>query len=163
MSILVNGSSTKEFDVCRGLRQGDPLSPFLYVIVAEGLTGLVRKSIQVGEFGRFDIKGSCWVNILQFADDTLIVGEGTWKHVWAIKAVLRDFELVSGLGINYHKSKLIGINNSNSFLEAAYFLLSCKVEESNFHFLGIPIGFDPRKESTWNALLVKMKKRLGGW
>ncbi|XP_058747108.1 uncharacterized protein LOC131620105 [Vicia villosa] len=41
MSILVNGSPTDEFKVHRGLRQGDPLSPFLYTIVAEGLAGLV--------------------------------------------------------------------------------------------------------------------------
>ncbi|XP_058775491.1 uncharacterized protein LOC131649751 [Vicia villosa] len=131
-------------------------------MVAEGLSGLVRKSIELGEFGRFPIKGSCWVDILQFADDTLIVGEGLWKHVWAIKTVLRAFELVSGLGINYHKSKLIDINSNSSFLEAASYFLSCKVEESNFYFLGIPIGFNPRKESTWNSLLTKMN-RVGGW
>ncbi|XP_058756952.1 uncharacterized protein LOC131630178 [Vicia villosa] len=47
---------------------------------AEGLSGLVRKSIKVGEFGKLSIKGSCWVENLQFADDTLHVGEGTWKH-----------------------------------------------------------------------------------
>ncbi|XP_058726398.1 uncharacterized protein LOC131597740 [Vicia villosa] len=163
MSVLVNGSPTREFGVSRGLGQGDPLSPFLYVIVAEGLTGLVRKSIEVGDFFRGTINGSCWVDILQFADYTLIVGEGSWKDVWAIKVVLRAFEFVSGLGINYHKSKLIGINTSNNFLEAASFFLSCKVEESNFYFLGIPTGFNPMKESTWNPLLSKMKNRLEGW
>ncbi|XP_058740898.1 uncharacterized protein LOC131613227 [Vicia villosa] len=163
MSVLVNGSPTKVFGVFRGLRQGDPLSSFLYGLVAEGLTGLVRQSIEVGEFGRFDIKGFCWVDILQFTDDTLIVGEGTWKHVWAIKMVLRAFELVSGLGNNYHKSKMIGINNRNSFLKAASFFLSCKVGEINFYFLGIPIDFDPRKKSTWNPPLIKMKNGLGGW
>ncbi|XP_058753252.1 uncharacterized mitochondrial protein AtMg01250-like [Vicia villosa] len=107
MPVLVNGSPSREFEVSRGLRQRDPLSPFLYVLVVEGLTGLARKSIDVGDFGRFSINGSCWVDILQFADDTLIVGEGSWKHVWAIKAVLWALELVSGLGINHHKSKLI--------------------------------------------------------
>ncbi|XP_058759359.1 uncharacterized protein LOC131632631 [Vicia villosa] len=149
--------------VSRGLRQGDPLSPFLFVIVAEGLSGLIRKSIEVGEFQRFTIKGSCCVDVLQFADDTLIIEDGNWKHVWALKAVLRAFELVFGLGINYHKSKLIGINTNRSFLEAASFLLSCKVEDPNFYFLGIPIGFNPRKEATWNPLLSKMKNRLKGW
>ncbi|XP_058739158.1 uncharacterized protein LOC131611048 [Vicia villosa] len=130
---------------------------------AEGLSGLVRKSIEIGEFESFCIKSSCWVDILQFADDTLLMGEGTWKHVKAIKGVLRAFEIVSGLGINYHKRKLIGINTKNSFMEAATLFLSCKVEESNFYFLGIPIGFDPRKESTWKPLVLKLKKRLGSW
>ncbi|XP_058775751.1 uncharacterized protein LOC131650025 [Vicia villosa] len=128
MSVLVNGSPTKEFEVFRGLRQGDPLSPFLYVIAAEGLSGLVRRSMALGEFASFKIRGDCSVDILQFADDTLLVGEGSWKHVWAIKAILRAFEIVSGLGINFHKSKLIGINNNDSFLEAATAFLSCKIE-----------------------------------
>src|SRR3954465_9136575 len=129
MSVLVNGCPTKEFVVNRGLRQGDPLSPFLFVIMAEGLAGLVRKSIEVGDFQSFHINGSCSVDMLQFADDTLIVGESNWNHVWAIRAVLRGFELVSGLEINYHKSNLIGINSNTHFLEAVSHFFSCKLED----------------------------------
>ncbi|XP_058776631.1 uncharacterized protein LOC131650953 [Vicia villosa] len=125
MSVVVNGSPTKEFIIQRALRQGDPLSPFLFVLIAEGLTGLVRKSIEVGEFQSFSIKDSCKVDILQFADDTLIVGDDNWKHVRAIKEVLRAFEIVSGLGI--------------------------------------PIGFNPRKEATWNPLVLNLKNQLEGW
>ncbi|XP_058774260.1 uncharacterized protein LOC131648527 [Vicia villosa] len=161
LSVLFNGSLTKEFTVSRGLRQGDPLSLFFIVLVAEDLSGLVRQPIQVGEFQRFAIKGSCCVDILQFVEDTLIVGDGSWKHVWAIKAVLRDFEIVSRLGINYHKSKLIGINTIVGFLEAVSLLLSCKLEDCNFYFLGIPIGFNPRKEATWNPLLLKNEESVG--
>ncbi|XP_058734049.1 uncharacterized protein LOC131605745 [Vicia villosa] len=163
MSVLVNGSPTKEFKVHKGLRQGDPLSPFLFVLVVEGLSGLVKKSIQLGEFQNYSFNANCKVDILQFADDTLLVGEGSWKHLWAVRAVLRAFEIVSGLGINYNKSKLIGINTNEHFLEAASNFLSCKVEESNFYFLGIPIGFNPRKEATWKPLLLKMRNRLEGW
>ncbi|XP_058776551.1 uncharacterized protein LOC131650861 [Vicia villosa] len=77
--------------------------------------------------------------------------------------ILRAFEIVSGLGINYHKCKLIGINISNSFMEAATNFHSCKMEDNNFLFLGIPIGKDPKKEAMWNPTLDKLKKRLGGW
>lgn len=162
MLVLVNGSPTKEFMVSRGLRQGDPLSPFIFVLVAEYLTGLVKISIEVGEFQKFDIKRASWVDILQFTNDTLLVGDGSCKQVWEIKVVLRSFKVVSGLGINYQKRKLIGINSNAHFLEAASHVISCKVEENNFYFLGILIGFNPRKETTWNPLLVNLKNRLEG-
>lgn len=139
MSVLVNGSPTMEFEVSKGLRQGDPLSPFLFVLVTEGLTGLVKNSSRLGEFRSFKMNENCKVDILQFADDTLLVGDGSWKHVWAIRAVLRAFEMVSGLGINYHKSRLIGINTNPHFNEAVSFFLSCRLEDNSFYFLGIPI------------------------
>jgi hypothetical protein len=50
MSIMVNGSPTDDFKVGRGLRQGDPLSPFLFLIVVEGLAGMMHKSIDIGKF-----------------------------------------------------------------------------------------------------------------
>ncbi|XP_058722194.1 uncharacterized protein LOC131594011 [Vicia villosa] len=83
--------------------------------------------------------------------------------MWAIKVVLKAFELVSGLGINYNKSKLIGINVGRGFLEAASNSLACKVEESNFFFLGILVGFNPRKYETWSPLISKMKNQLVVW
>lgn len=57
MSVLVNGSLTEEFSVRRGLRQGDPLSPYLFTIVAEGLEGLVWQAIDVGMFKQFKVNG----------------------------------------------------------------------------------------------------------
>jgi hypothetical protein len=50
MSIMVNGSPTDDFKVGRGLRQGDPLYPFLFLIVVEGLAGMMHKSIDIGKF-----------------------------------------------------------------------------------------------------------------
>jgi len=50
VSVLVNGSPMEEFKPKRGLRQGDPLAPFLFLIVAEGLTGLMRNARSAGIF-----------------------------------------------------------------------------------------------------------------
>src|SRR4051812_23853126 len=74
---LVNSSPTKDFSVGRGLRQGDPLSPFLFILVAEGLTMLVRKAASNREFVAFSMEDKRKVDILQFADDMLFFGEGS--------------------------------------------------------------------------------------
>ncbi|XP_058746531.1 uncharacterized protein LOC131619458 [Vicia villosa] len=158
MSVLVNGSPTKEFVVERGLRQRDPLFPFLYVIVAEGLKGLVKKAVENGDFKSFDINRVCSIDILQFADDTLLVGDGSWNNICAIKSVLMAFEIVSGLGINHHKRKLIGVNINSNFLDLASHFLSCRLEEKKFTFLGIQIGANPRRIATWRSLVIKLKK-----
>ncbi|XP_058780282.1 uncharacterized mitochondrial protein AtMg01250-like [Vicia villosa] len=101
MSVLVNGSPSKEFAVEIGLRQGDPISPFLFVIVTEALAVLVRKASEIGDFSVFQVKEACSVDLLQFADDALLIGNGGWQHVWSLKTIHRGFELISGLGVNF--------------------------------------------------------------
>ncbi|MCH86516.1 LINE-1 reverse transcriptase like, partial [Trifolium medium] len=96
MSVLVNGSPTEDFVVGKGLRQGDPLSPFLFLIVAEGLTGLMCKAVDNSSFLGYKVSNDISFHTLQFVDDTIIVGEGNWENLWSIKTVLRSFEIVSG-------------------------------------------------------------------
>jgi hypothetical protein len=76
MSVLVNGSPTEDFTVWKGLRQGDPLSPFLFLIVAEGLTGLMCKAVDNKVFNGYKVGNNLLFHTLQFADDTIIMGEG---------------------------------------------------------------------------------------
>jgi hypothetical protein len=163
MSVLVNGSPTADFSVGKGLRQGDPLSPFLFLIVAEGLTGLMSKAVATNRFSGYKVSNNISFHILQFADDTIIVGEGNLNNLWSIKTVLRSFEIVSGLKVNFFKSKLYGINLDESFLGAAACFLHCGVDSIPFRFLGIPVGANPRRKATWSTILEIMRKRLSIW
>jgi exonuclease III len=124
MSILVNGSPTKDFKVGKGLRQGDPLSPFLFLIVAEGLAGMMKRAVALGKFKGYQVSQSIQFQLLQFADDTILMGEASWENIRTIKSLLRGFELVSGLKINFVKSKLYGFNIEPRFLEASSSYLS---------------------------------------
>jgi len=113
VSVLVNGSPTKEFKPRRGLRQGDPLAPFLFIIVAEGLAGLVREASRIGILEGVKVGNkSVEVNLLQFADDTLFFCQPQMQCVLAIKAILRSFEVVSGLKVNFYKSHVGNIRLS---------------------------------------------------
>jgi len=68
--VLVNGSPTKGFKPRRGLRQSDPLAPFLFIIVAKGLAGLVREASRIGILEGVKVRNkSVEVNLLQFAND----------------------------------------------------------------------------------------------
>ncbi|XP_058756019.1 uncharacterized protein LOC131629236 [Vicia villosa] len=135
----------------------------IFHTLSEALKDLVNKAVGLGVYTGLNIRRLCSVDILQFADDTLLIGEGSWNQVWAIKAILRGFEMVSGLGINYHKSKIIGFNVSNNFLDIASNFLSCRREDFMFTFLGIPIGANPRKIPSWKVIVNKIKSRLKDW
>jgi hypothetical protein len=67
------------------------------------------------------------VSHLQYADDTLYIGEASVDNLWALKAILRGFEMASGLKVNFWKSDLIGINVSPTFLEMACTFLNCRL------------------------------------
>ena len=89
ISILVNDNPTNEFIPQRGLRQGDPLAPLLFNIVAEGLTGLMREALDKSLFSSFLVgKNKELVNILQYANDTIFFGEATMQNVKTIKTML---------------------------------------------------------------------------
>jgi len=75
-SVLVNGCPTDEFPLERGLRQGDPLSPFLFLLAAEGFNVLMNAVVGAHLFTGYGVGNGdeVWLTHLQFADDTLIIG-----------------------------------------------------------------------------------------
>ncbi|GAU41584.1 hypothetical protein TSUD_271930 [Trifolium subterraneum] len=164
-SVLVNGCPTDEFRFERGLRQGDPLSPFLFLLAAEGLNVMIKAMVWESIFTPYVIgaRNEVTVSHLQFADDTLLVGVKSWANVRALKAMLLLFESISGLKVNFHESMLFGINISESWLHEAASVMRCKHGRLPFTYLGLPIGGDPRKLCFWHPLVEKIRKRLSGW
>lgn len=163
MSILVNGSPTTEFLASRGLIQGDPLSPYLFTIVAEAFAEMVRKSNSIGGFLRLKMGEEVSYDLLQFADDTILLGEGPWRNLWAIKFTLRGFEMIPGLKVNMRKSNLYGVDLDDSFLQVASQFLLCKFGRFPFKFLGIMVGGNHRRCQFWNPILVAKKAKLSSW
>jgi hypothetical protein len=141
MSVLVNGSPTTQINIKRGLKQGDPLAPLLFLLVAEGLGLLMRRAVDVHRFTPFLVgRDELPVSILQYADNTLCVGEATVDNLWTLKAILRGFEMVSGLKVNFLKSCLLGINVSDDFLVMATNFLNCQRGSIPFKYLGLRLG-----------------------
>jgi len=141
-SVLVNGSPTDEFYLERGLKQGDPLSPFLFLLAAEGFNVLMESLLLHNIFAGYKVGASDpeVVSHLQFVDDTLILGEKSWANIRAMRVVLLLFEALSGLKVNFCKSQLVGVNVFSSWLAEAALVLNCNVGSLPFVYLGLPIG-----------------------
>ncbi|PNX72998.1 cysteine-rich receptor-like protein kinase [Trifolium pratense] len=164
VSVLVNGSATKEFEMGRGLRQGDPLSPFLFIIISEGFNILMKKAVESSRFIGYKFEGGdvCFSH-LQYADDTLIIGRKGWGNIRIMKANLLLLQLMSGLKVNFNKSMLVGINICQCWLEEAASILNCKVGCLPFKYLGLPIDANPRRVSTWKPVIDTVRSRLSKW
>jgi hypothetical protein len=163
-SVLINGSPTKEFPIERGLRQGDPLSPFLFILAMEGLHLLINKELGGGNFcpakiGSKEIK----ISHLFYADDVIFVAEWSKENFLCIQRILNIFSNASGLRINNGKSNLFGIGVTADEIERLSRASGCNVGMLPFRYLGVPVGERLSSVKAWEPIILKFKSRLARW
>jgi hypothetical protein len=163
-SVIVNGSPTGFFDSTRGLRQGDPLSPRLFLVIMEVLSRMLRRTEEGGfiwgfQAGRTD---RLCVTHLLYADDTIIFCDANSEQLLYIRMVLTCFEAVTGLRVNMLKSKMVPVGAVSDLPRLAA-LLSCKLGSLLMNYLGMPLGAPHKALSMWDPILEKVELRLVGW
>ncbi|GKD11084.1 RNA-directed DNA polymerase, eukaryota [Tanacetum coccineum] len=120
-SILVNGSPTSEFQFFRGLKQGDPLAPYLFILIMESLHISFSRAVNDGFFKGIRLHGSVTISHLFYPGDAMFVGEWSDSNLLNIVNVLNCFFLESGLKINIHKSQLLGVGVLNNVVVQAIY------------------------------------------
>ncbi|KAJ0578963.1 putative RNA-directed DNA polymerase [Helianthus annuus] len=163
-AVLVNGSPTFDFQCLKGMRQGDPLSPFLFLIVMEALSCCFNKAVDIGSFKgiRLPNNGPILSHLL-FADDALIIGEWSVDSISNVIRILRGFHICSGLRINLHKSSIMGVGVPDSELDSMASTVGCKAESLPVKYLGIPVGANMDRLSNWRAVIETFESRLSMW
>nr|GEU33284.1 hypothetical protein [Tanacetum cinerariifolium] len=162
-SILVNGSPTFEFQFHRGLKQGDPLAPYLFILVMESLHLSFTRIIDAGMFTGVMIDSSVMISHLFYADDTVFIGEWSQKNFKGIMYMLHCFSILSGLSINIMKSHLLGVGIPSSQVLEAASSMGCLVMKAPFKYLGVNVGGNSALVKSWDETINKLMMRLSKW
>lgn len=161
VSIKINDKMGPYFQSAKGVRQGDPLSPFLFNMAAECLTKMILKAqankMIVGMAPDLIENG---VVVLQYADDTVLCINHEPDKAINLKLL---FELMSGLKVNYSKSEIFSVGSDNSIVEFYSDLFGCPVGNLPMKCLGVPVSFSCLKACDLNFLEARMIKKLDAW
>jgi hypothetical protein len=165
-SVLINGVPAGFFGSSRGVRQGDPLSPFLFVLVMEAFSRMLGAFISRGLISGFTVgaREPNQVNVshLLFADDTLVFCGADESQIRHVGALLVCFEAAAGLKVNMSKSALIPVGSQGEVGQLAE-ALGCGVGELPLKYLGLPLGASFKLKEMWADLEDSMARRLAPW
>eukprot|EP00253_Pinus_taeda_P018385 PITA_18385 len=163
-SILVNGTPANQFTPSRGLRQGDPLSPFLFVILMEGLSRLIRQAKEEGKIkGLQPLPSIPATTHQQFVDDTMLHGSPTVKEAQGYKNILKLFSEASGMDINLSKSTIFFFNMNVAVQRNLSRILGFRRGNLPSRYLGAPLLDKLWQKSHWEKLLDNLKKICQHW
>ena len=162
-AILLNGVPSKKFYCLRGVRQGDPLSPLLFVLAADLLQSILNKAMQMGLLSSPLQVNSCPdFPVVQYADDTLVLLQADAKQLHCLKALLNTFADATGLKVNYSKSSLIPLNVPEEKVEILTNTFQCKREFFPIQYLGAPLGIYKPTVEQCLPMVTRLQKKLMG-
>lgn len=164
-SFLMNGSQFGRLIPERGLRQGDPLSPYLFICVVEAFMGMIAKAEEAGLLHGVRVAPSApSVSALCFADDTMIFCRATNAEAAVLKSILDSYAVVSGQVINFDKSSMTFSSGIQEGLKNQIAqTLGVQVVDQYDKYLGMPAVVGKSKQQIFRVIRDRIQKRTHGW
>ena len=159
--VLNNGWAGNFFKLSRGVRQGCPLSPYLFIISAEILANAIRANPNIKGI----IVKNTEIKLCQYADDTTLTLDGSEKSFQEALSMLETFGNVSGLGLNYKKTEAFWIGSMSNSKVILFPEKNFKWPEQKVKALGVWFSNDPQISLSLNLFekLEAARKCLTSW
>ncbi|GJV54144.1 RNA-directed DNA polymerase, eukaryota, reverse transcriptase zinc-binding domain protein [Tanacetum coccineum] len=163
-SISINGERVGYFKEGKGLRQGEPISPYLFTLVMEVLNYLIRKNIE--ENAEFKYHYGCRkleITYLCFADDLLVFCHGDCKSVRIIKKSVDEFSGFSGLLPDMQKSIVFFGGLSSAEQQNILNIIPFSIGKLSVRYLGVPLITKQISINDCKLLVNKVKAKINDW
>ena len=162
---LYNGMEMGRVIPTRGVRQGDPISPYIYIMCAEGLSAMLRSNVEAGLIhGCTVARGAPNISHLFFADDCYLFFKATEVEVDNMKRILNIYESISGQQINFGKSTVVFSPNTKGEDRTKVFdKLGVTEIDKPGNYLGMPIVISRNRVATFSFLLDRVDQKLQAW
>eukprot|EP00253_Pinus_taeda_P001598 PITA_01598 len=163
--VLINGAASPFFKSQRGLRQECPLSPLLFLLVAEGLSRLIHKARRFDKIKGIEVTINLYITHLLFVDDILIFTNGSLNEMKEYKNIFDLFMKATGMKINSRKSQVCvtGFNRRECSRISNLFPYQIQPLDSPFKYLGFWLKPDSYKKEDWNWIIAKLESRISHW
>ena len=164
-SVGINGIHGEYFKPTRGLRQGDPLSPYLFLLVSEVLSININCALSSGMLSGIKLSRMCpGLSHLFFADDSLFFTKADVTNCIALRNILTVYCEASGQTINYEKSSLIFSKNTPDQIKVdCATTLSIPVDNTPGTYLGLPTHWGRSKKEALNYVRERVRDKIEGW
>ena len=163
--VRINDEETESFKPTRGLRQGDPLSPYLFLLCTEGLTALLAHAEEIGNISGVKVcREAPTITNLLFADDSLILMKANQQNAETLKSILDLYCAASGQMVSVEKSSIFfSPNTSGDIREQICSILNIMIEALNDKYLGLPAHVGLDKTDCFQYLIDRIVMRISGW
>lgn len=162
---IQNGEVFGDVRPQRGIRQGDPISPYLYILCAEGLSSIIKRNEVVGFIHGCRIaRGAPTISHLLFADDCYFFFKANVSEARAMKAIIQRYERLSGQAINLNKSTItFSPNTSDASRKEVCEILEVVEVATPGKYLGLPMRVGRKKNEVFSFVSDKVRQKLQGW
>lgn len=165
MRMLWNGEALNEFSPSRGIWQGNPLSPYLFVLCIEKLFQMITMAVEHNQGHPIQLsRGGPNISHLAFVDDVLLFAEAGVEQIMLMKGILDVFCRVSGQKVSEEKTRIFFSQNANSNLRQQICDNSgFQVTNDLGKYLGVPILHNRVNRRSFQFILDKVDQRLSNW
>lgn len=164
-SVLANGRKAADVTPSRGLRQGDPLSPYLFLLIADSLSSLLSEAVSSKELGGIRVRNRGPIlSHLLFADDSSLFMEASLKNCEKVKEIMSWFGEATREEINFQKSEILFSPNTRVELqEVIVEFMGMGIMKDAAKYLGVPTSWGKSKQETLGYVRDRILTKLQGW